>query len=115
MQILEIDGVCGIHIDGNILKYGKYDREAIKIVNGVEQKGDFREAGTVKLSGARITVPFIKNGKAEEKTRFSRSPKTAAGYFLFTLTYLLCKTPFLKVYILLGFSPFLCVETFRYL
>lgn len=67
VQILEIDGVCGIHIDGNILKYGKYDREAIKIVNGVEQKGDFREAGTVKLSGARITVPFIKNGKAIAK------------------------------------------------
>lgn len=68
VKVKDIDGVCGIHIDGNILKHGMFDREKVIIVEGVEHKGDFYEADDIiKLSGARITVPYIKNGKAVAK------------------------------------------------
>ncbi len=68
VKVKDIDGVCGIHIDGNTLKHGMYDKEKVIIVNGVERKGDFYEAeDTIKLAGARITVPYIKNGKAVAK------------------------------------------------
>ena len=68
VKIKDVDGICGLHIDGNKLKYGKYDRDAIKIVDGEEIKGVFYEADDViKLSGARITVPYIKNGKVVAK------------------------------------------------
>lgn len=68
VKVKDIDGVCGIHIDGNILKHGMYDREKVVIINGKEHVGDFYEADdTIKLAGARITVPYIKNGKAVAK------------------------------------------------
>ena len=49
----EVDGICGLYIDANIIRYCKYDRESRK----------FYEAGNLTINGIRYAIPYIKDDK----------------------------------------------------
>ncbi len=51
--IKEIDGVCGLYIDMNIIRYCKFNRET----------SVFYEAGNMVLNGIRYAIPYVKDGK----------------------------------------------------
>ncbi len=51
--IEEIDGICGMYIDNNVIRYCKYNFETSKL----------HEAGNMVLNGIRYAIPYVKDGK----------------------------------------------------
>ncbi len=51
--IKEVDGICGLYIDMNTIRYCKYNRETSK----------YYEAGNMVLNGIRYAIPYVKDGK----------------------------------------------------
>ena len=51
--IEEIDGICGMYIDNNVIRYCKYNFETSKLY----------EAGNMVLNGIRYAIPYVKDGK----------------------------------------------------
>lgn len=51
--IEELEGICGMYIDNNVIRYCKYNFET----------GKLYEAGNMVLNGIRYAIPYMKDGK----------------------------------------------------